>query len=117
MQLFLEPLRQGPAEAAQAARGIGEVGFEHALELAERFLVEGDVVKLSRLQAGFLQAVGDGLGRKAGVVLLAGKALFLRRRDEHAVTHQGSRTVVIKGRNAEDGSHLRLLRGWDFLFG
>jgi hypothetical protein len=52
--------------------------------------------------------VFDGMDRKAGVVLYAGKPFFLGCGEDLAVPDETGRTVVIKGGNAQDmdGCHL-----------
>ena len=46
------------------------------------------------------QAIGHRLTRKAGIVLLAGEALFLRRRHDRTIFDQRRRAVVIECRQA-----------------
>ena len=65
VQLLLEPERHGQPEAAEPARGVGQVGLEQPLELGQRLVVEGDVVEVGRRQARLAQAIGDGLAREA----------------------------------------------------
>ncbi len=49
-----------------------------------------------------VEAILKRVPRKAGVVLLAGEALFLRGGDDLAVHDQRRGAVVIERRNAED---------------
>src|SRR5205823_3844040 len=65
----------------------------------------GDVIDLIGIEAGFLEAVGARRRRKVGVVPLAAEPLFLGGGDDVAVDDQGGRTVVVEGRDAEDGRH------------
>ena len=55
-----------------------------------------------RGDTGLVQAPGDGVVWKGGVVLLAGEALFLRGGDDAAVLDQRGRAVVVEGRYTED---------------
>ncbi len=80
-----------------------EIGFEQALELQERLVVEDDVVDVVELDAGLRRGnTAIALCGKAGIVLLAREALLLRGRDDLAVLDQRRGAVVIEGRNPED---------------
>src|SRR5437016_3407563 len=57
------------AETAQAARREGEVRFQQALKLHQRLVVERDMIDLGGSQSDFLETVGGGASREAGVVL------------------------------------------------
>ena len=70
-QLLLDPERHRHAERAKAARRIGEIGLEQALELDERLLEEDDMVDAVEVDACRIQAIADGLCGKAGIMLLA----------------------------------------------
>jgi hypothetical protein len=100
-QLLLQPQRHGHAEGLEAARRVGEVGLEQALELQERLVVEGDVVDVGQLDAGLVEAVLHGVLREARIVLLAREALLLRGADEMAVLDQRGGAVMIESRDAE----------------
>ncbi len=97
VELLLQPERQPHQEQLEAARRVGEVGLEQAVELQERLVVEGDVVEVTRRDAGFVEAVAHRVRGKVVVVLLAGEALLLRGRDDRPVAHQAGRAVVIEG--------------------
>ncbi len=101
-QLFLEPHRQRHAERLEAARREREVGLEQPLELQERLVVEYDVVDGVELDAGLGEAIVHGVLRIARVMLLAGEALLLRRRDDLAVLDQRGCAVVVERRDAEE---------------
>ena len=60
------------------------------------------MVELAGRNATFCETIGNGVVRKGGVVLPAGKTLFLRRGDDPAVIDQRRRAVVIESGNAED---------------
>jgi hypothetical protein len=105
-QLLLQPQRHGHAEGVEAARGEGEIGLEQPLELEERLVVEGDVVDVRQLDAGRVETVVHRVLREAGIVLLAGEALFLSRTDELAVRDQRRGAVVIESRDSQD-PHVR----------
>ena len=51
---------------------------------------------------GFVQTVLQRVYREAGIVLLAGEALFLRRRNDATIGDERRRAVVIERREAED---------------
>ena len=108
-QLFTEPRRHRHQVRPPSARRHRGVGLEQALELDERLFVERNVIQLRDGEPGLLEAVGDRLRRKRGIVLLAGEAFLLRRRDNAAVHHQARGRVVVVGGNSEDaGWQLRL---------
>ncbi len=73
------------------AGGVGQIGFEKALELGQRLLIEGGVIELISRKAGSLQTVCHGGGGKA----LVG--------DNFTVNHEGGCAVVIEGGNTENG--------------
>src|SRR4051794_18992542 len=100
-QLVAEPRRHRRLERLEAARHEGEIGLDQPVELAQRLVVEHDVVELAQPDAGLLQAIRDRVGRERGVVLLPREALLLRRRDHAPVDDQRRRAVVIEGRNSE----------------
>src|SRR5206468_5942758 len=104
-ELLLGPHRHGRQEGAEPARRDAAVVLEQALELEQRLVVEADVVELFRPELPLREAVGDGVAREGGVVLLAREALLLRRRHDLAVADEARRRVVIVGRDAEDGRH------------
>ena len=59
------------------------------------------MVDVVEIDLACLQTVADGMGRKARIVLLAGEALLLSRRDDVAILDKGSRAVMIEGGDAE----------------
>ena len=101
-ELLLHPQRTGHAERSEALRGDTQVGFENALELEQRLVVEADVREVGGLDARRRETMGDGLTGKRGVSLLATEALFLRRGHDLAVGQQARRTVVIERGDAQD---------------
>ena len=78
-------------------RGRVEIRLQDPLELDQRLLVEDDVVEVGGGDAGFRQAVPDGVPRVAEVVLLPGEPLLLSGGDDVAVLDQGGRAVVVEG--------------------
>ena len=83
-------------------RCIGQVRLEDTLKFDERLVVKYHTLEIFRADAGFLQAVGNGVGGKAEIVLLPRKTFFLRRGDDFAVTNQGRSGIMIIARNAEN---------------
>src|SRR6185437_1432043 len=102
VELLPEPERDGPAERDEAARRIGEVGLEDAVEFLERLVVEADVREIGRADPRLREAVGDGLLGKGVVVTNAGEAFLLGGGHDLAVPDQGGRAVVVEGGDAED---------------
>ena len=86
----------------QAARRESEIGFEQPLEFEERLVVEDDVIDSAKADLGFVQTILDGVARKPGVVLLAGEALLLRRRDDPAIGDERRCTIVVEGRDTKN---------------
>ena len=76
------------------------------MELQERLVVENYRVDFTKLDASFFEAIANSMLGEAGIVLLAGKALFLGRRYNMPVCDQRGRAVVIERLNAEN-AHLR----------
>src|SRR5205085_2867606 len=109
-QLLAQPQRHRHQERTQAARRIINVSLKQSLKLQERLIVEGDVSHVFAFNAARLQAILDGIGGKAMIMLLARETLLLRRRHDLAVAHQTRRRVVVIGRDAENvcGTHQRL---------
>ena len=64
-QLLLEPQRHRQAEGAEAARRVGEIGLEQALELDQRLLEEDDVVDAVEVDAGGVEAIADRVRRES----------------------------------------------------
>jgi hypothetical protein len=104
-QLLAQPHRHGGDELSQPLRRDAEILLEEPLELEQRLVVEGDVVELLEREAPLGETVGDGAGRKTGVVTLAREALLLRRRDDLAVPHQAGGRIVVVRRDAENRRH------------
>ncbi len=56
VELLLQPDRHGRDEGAEAARRVGQVGLQQALELHQRLVVEHDLVDVCQREAGLCQA-------------------------------------------------------------
>src|SRR5581483_211384 len=80
----------------------GDIGFDEAVELDERFLVEPDEVEVACREARLAQAVGDRVCRESRVVLPAREALLLRGGNDSAVLDKAGGAVVIVRRDAKD---------------
>ena len=101
-QLFAQPQRDRHPERAKAVRRECEVGFQQAFELEKRLVVEHDVIDGLQRNSRRLQAIGEGMVRETGIMLLAREALLLRRRHDTAVFDQGGRAVVIECRKPDN---------------
>src|SRR5690242_15486211 len=77
VELLFEPERQRLAERAIPARCKGETRFEQPFEFGERLVIEADEIEVGGSQAGFRQAVVDGVLGEPLVMLPPGKPLFL----------------------------------------
>ena len=62
-QLLPQPERNRHAEAVEAPRRERQIGFQQALELQERLVIEGHVVDIAERDARLLQAERDGILR------------------------------------------------------
>src|SRR4029453_15981447 len=105
-EFLLDPQWSALEEGRKAFRSVVEIGLEQPLELEQGLVVEAHVVELFGADAGFPQTVGDGVARESMVVLLAGEALFLRRRDDLAVDEKARGGVVVEGGDSEDTCHV-----------
>src|SRR4029453_2596527 len=101
-ELVSQPQRHRHEVGPQSSRRGRGVGLEQAVELDERLLVETDQVQLAGLEVGFTQAVFDGARWEAGVVLLAGESLFLRRGNDAAVLYKTGGRIVVVRRKSQD---------------
>jgi hypothetical protein len=102
-QLLLQPERDRHAEGTKAP-GSECKSFEQPFELEERLVVERDMIDVGEADAGLGQAIGDGVMRETGIVLLAGEALLLGGGDDLSVDDQCRGTVVIE-RGQSENSH------------
>src|SRR5262249_47069329 len=73
-----------------------------AKEIRAAVLIDGDMIDVLQADAGRLEAISDSLRRKAGPVLDPAKALFLGSSDQHAVAHDRSGGIAMKGIETED---------------
>src|SRR5262249_26664905 len=105
VQLVLEPQRHRHAEAAQSAWRIRQVRLDQSLELGERFVIEGNVVKLIHLQLGLFETVRNRARRKPRIMLLAREPLFLRCGDDLPIDDKPRSTVMIEGRDSQYRRH------------
>ena len=102
-----DPDRRGHTERAEPARRERDVGFEQPLEFEEGLVVERDLVDLTERDAGLIEAVSDGVGRIARVVLFARETLFLRGGDNSPAIYEGRGAVVVERGDAENFHSLK----------
>ena len=107
-QFFADPHRDRHRERAKTTRRKRDIGLQQPLEFEKRFFVEHHVIDVVERDAALLQAIGDGVNGKAGVLLPARKALLLRRRHDAAVHEKRGSAVVIERRDAENAHARRL---------
>ena len=98
--LLAQPDRQRGTERAHAPRREGLIGLDQSLELEQRLVVKYDLVDFVELDAASLKTIGQRLAWKFGVILLAGKALFLRCGHDRAIDDQRRGAVVVEGRDS-----------------
>ena len=89
------------SERLETAWCVGEIGLQQTFEFDQRLLEEDDMVDAVEIDLARVQTVADGMGRKARIVLLAGEAFLLSRRNNVAILDKGSRTVMVEGGDAE----------------
>jgi hypothetical protein len=70
--------------------------MEEAIEFEERLFVKGNEVKVMGFDAGFREAIVDGVARKGGVVFFSGEALFLGGGEEATVLEEARGTIVVE---------------------
>ena len=104
-KLLARPGGSEPDELPEPARREGEVGFQQAVELQERLLVEPNGIEVFRCEPRLVEAIANGVRGERRVVLHAGEAFLLRRRHNLAVDHNRRRRVVVVGRDAEHRGH------------
>ena len=104
-ELLARPGGSEPDELPEPARRVGEVGFQQAVELQERFLVESDGIEVFRCEPRLVEAIADGVRGERRVMLHAGEAFLLRRRHDVALDHQRRCRIVVVGRDAEHRGH------------
>jgi len=76
-------------------RQIGPVPFSQPGKLRQRFVVEDHHVEFTFSHLALFQAIRHGEVRDAGIVLLAGEALFLGSGRDAAVLNQAGTAVVV----------------------
>ena len=84
-QLALEPYWDRLEERRNAARGVGQIGFEDALELHPGLVVKRDDGKVLSADTRLFQAELYRLGRIVRIVFFPRKTFFLRGGDNFTV--------------------------------
>ena len=112
VQLFLQlrlhpyfvfdPKRNRFQKRMNAARRVGKIRMQNAVELYEWLLIKSDVIEFRGCDAALAQAIVDGIAWKSRVVLLSREAFLLSRRDDYTIPHQARRTVMVISGDAED---------------
>ncbi|OQA53593.1 MAG: hypothetical protein BWY44_00141 [Candidatus Omnitrophica bacterium ADurb.Bin292] len=95
-ELLLDPHGNGLKKGRNAFRRVSQITFQDALKLQKGLVVKRDDIKVFCGNATFLQAVFNRERRETRVVLLAGKTLFLRRRDNFSVAYKTRGAIMIK---------------------
>src|ERR1700681_723374 len=107
-QLFFQPDRHRFRERRKPRRCVIEVGFEQAIELENRFIVEADLIELLDGESSLFETELDGARREARIVFDASEALLLSCRDDLAVNDDARCGIVIERRDSEDSGHRTL---------
>src|ERR1019366_4771635 len=106
VKLILQPQRYREAEAPEAGGRVSKISLQQPVKLRQRLVIEGDAVQILRLESSLGEAVGDGVGGKAGVMLLAREPFLLGRRNNIPLHDQRRGAVVVECGDAENGCHL-----------
>jgi len=77
IELFFKPNGHGHDKRAKPPWGIAQIRFQQTLNLTKACRKK-HLVNILEADSAFLQEEIDGIGRKPGIVLFAGKPLFLR---------------------------------------
>ena len=95
-QFLLDPQRNRHHERADAGWCISKISFKNSFEFNKRLIIKTDIIQLIALDSALLEAIMDSMTWKGKVMLFAGKALFLRGRNNGPILHQTGCAVVIK---------------------
>src|SRR5271165_5821555 len=111
MKLLVQPYGHGLRERLKTLRRVRKIGFDEAIELKKRLVIEPDVIDLARLEPGLFQTETNGMYRKFLVVFLSCETLFLSGSHDFAVYDKSGRGVMIKGGNPKYRGHSLLNPG------
>ena len=100
-----EPVGQQGQPTLDPLRGEGQIGLQQSLELHQRFVVEANVIEVGGSEAGFFEAVPDGIFGEAGIVFPASEAFFLGRGHDLAIDDQRGGRVVVEGGDSQNRGH------------
>ena len=95
MQPFPDPLGGCHQKLPEPPRSESQFCLYKPIKLLQRFFVENHVGKPGGINAGFAQTRGDSMNRHGGIVLFAGKTLFLSRSDKTTIAQKSRSTIVI----------------------
>src|SRR5688572_20998229 len=107
IELFAKPRGKHLQEGAETQRRNGKIRFKEPGKLGDGFVVKHHCVEFACRQAGFAQAIRDGLRREALIVLAPAEAFFLRGADNLPIAQQRGGGIVIISGDAEDVAHVR----------
>jgi len=79
LQFLVEPHRHSLEKRLVSLGRIGNIGFKQAVKFQVGFIIEADVVELTRFDSRLFQAVLDSLSRKLLIIFLTTEAFFLSR--------------------------------------
>ena len=96
-EFFFEPHRHGREKRFNPSRRESNVGFQEALELDQRLVIEHEILEVPKRNPAFLQAVADRVGWEPGIELFPREALLLSGRHDLTIANQACSAVVIVG--------------------
>ena len=95
-EFLANPNRDRHLERAQTLGSHSEICLKQSFKFQERLVVENDIVDVFEGYALRFQTIRNSMGGETRVVLLTGKALFLRSGDKLTVAHQCRCAVMIE---------------------
>src|SRR5215472_7940683 len=107
MQLVSQPRRQDAFPTVCRRLSQADLSLQNAFKRKRRVVVVHNRSQISRINTAFFETVVEGVVRETPVILETREPLFLRRRNNLAISNQSCRRVVIKTRNSENICGLR----------
>src|SRR5262249_6134107 len=89
-------------EDEMRVRGVSQNVCDLPRAVGAAVLVHRDVVDVAKPKLGFAQAIGNRLAGKARPMLDPPKPLLFCSGNEDSVSHEGGRSIAVKGVKAED---------------
>ena len=98
-KLILQPNRNSINEADQSFRSKSMVGFEQPFKFNEWLVVKYNTFQSIGINSGFLQAILNGIYRKAIIMFFTRETFFLGSCNNFSILNERSSAVMIKCRD------------------